>query len=159
MKQLLLKNGEFTTVDDYGFELLQKFKWNKNSRGYVVTYVWDSNTQKSKVIRLHRFLMNPPEDLLVDHIDGNPLNNLRANLRVCTSSQNQMNRNREKTNSSGFKGVSWYNPSKKWHVVIGINGKNKHIGYFNNRIHAARAYDEHAKKLHGQFAKLNFNYE
>jgi len=91
----------------------------------------------------------------VDHTDGNGLNNCRANLRSATQSQNGMNR-RKQGNKSGYKGVSRATNSNRWQARIRVNRKATHIGTFDTRIEAARAYDEAALVLHGEFARLNF---
>lgn len=109
--------------------------------------------------------MKPPADKMVDHIDGNGLNNLRSNLRFATMSQNIANSKVRKDNTTGYKGVSWFVGSKhpngvwkskpSWTARIGINGKRITVGYFATKEEAARAYNKAAIKYHGEFAKLN----
>jgi hypothetical protein len=90
------------------------------------------------------------------HKDGNGLNCQDGNLRVCTSSQNGMNRGKQSDNTSGYKGVTWDKSKGKWQASIKVNQKTIFLGRFNNVIEAAKAYDEGAKKYHGAFARLNF---
>jgi hypothetical protein len=107
---------------------------------------------------MHREILRPPGHLVVDHINHNGLDNRKANLRHATRAQNNFNRLiiiREDS-SSKYKGVSWRKRKKKWRARICINGERKHIGYFKDEIHAAKAYDKAAKKYHGEFASLNF---
>jgi hypothetical protein len=99
--------------------------------------------------------MNAPKGMIVDHINRNGLDNRKANLRLATISENCRNRGIRKGASSKFKGVHWCNTRKKWLVGIKLNGHRKHLGSFDNEIKAAKAYDEAAKKYHGQFATLN----
>jgi len=101
---------------------------------------------------MHREIINPPTDMLVDHIDGNGLNNQKSNLRICNKSQNGMNRR----NNEGrqFKGV--YPVGKKFVARIYIDGENKYIGNYETQAEAARAYDRAAIDLFGRFAKTNF---
>jgi hypothetical protein len=102
-------------------------------------------------IKLHRFVTNAPEDKVVDHRDGNGLNNTRNNLRVCTQAENLQNRNKYSTNKSGHKGVAWYKPYGKWRATIGIKGKQKHLGYFDNiedAIEARRVAEEKYHPFH-----------
>ena len=101
--------------------------------------------------------MGSPEGLQVDHINGDKLFNLRSNLRICTNQQNNRNTKSRKGSSSKYKGVSWDARNKKWisQICIG-NGTHKKIGRFVCEIEAAKAYDELAKKYHGEFAYLNF---
>jgi len=143
----------FTLVDDDMYEEVNKFKWcvflcnHKRYAGRIV---------KKKAILLHRYIMNTPVDKDTDHRDGNTLDNQRSNLRICTSGQNAMNKRKQRNNKSGFKGVSWYEPNKKWRSSIGINGKVKHLGYYTCKIRAAKAYDIAANNLFRKFAKINF---
>nr|WP_269140600.1 HNH endonuclease [Proteus terrae] len=92
----------------------------------------------------------------IDHIDGDKLNNRIENLRICTHNQNQHNQGIRASNKSGYKGVSWMKSVKKWQAQICCNSKVTHLGLYTNKIEAAKAYDEAAKKLHGDFAWLNF---
>ncbi len=104
---------------------------------------------------MHRVIMNPPDDMVVDHIDSNGLNNRRTNLRVCTLLQNSYNRKTIKA-SSQYKGVRWNKRKKRWVSSISPNGKFILIGYFKDELTAAKAYDEKAKEFFGEFAYLNF---
>jgi len=87
----------------------------------------------------------------VDHINGDGLDNTRANLRLATPSQNGANRDMNKSNKSGVKGVSWYKPTSKWVATISINGKRKSLGYFTSLAEAETAYLTAAALHHGEF--------
>jgi hypothetical protein len=91
----------------------------------------------------------------VDHTDLNPSNNKWSNLRKATRSQNLMNKSISNKNTSGFKGVSLFKRDNLWHAQIQINGKNKHIGYYNTPEDAHSAYCTAAKKYHGDFARMS----
>jgi hypothetical protein len=104
---------------------------------------------------MHRVITNAPAGKVVDHIDRNGLNNRRCNLRICSAADNSRN-SVKKGKSSRYKGVSWNKKNKKWFSSIKYNRKFLHIGYFENEIAAAKAYDKMAHKLFGQFAYLNF---
>jgi len=143
-------------VDDADYEAVSQFNWHVKKCGDLVYAhrnlknpdgVWTTQT-------LHKFLI--PEAVFVDHEDRDGLNDQRYNLRPCTRSQNGGNRKRNKNGSSNFKGVGWHIRIKKWAARIGFNSKRIHIGFFNSEEDAARAYDEAAKKYHGEFARLNF---
>jgi hypothetical protein len=96
-----------------------------------------------------------PSDLLVDHIDGDPHNNRLANLRLATSRQNQCNQKTRSDNTSGLKGVSWSEERQKWQTGIQVNGKRIALGRFNTKEEAYAAYCEAARRLHGEFARLD----
>ncbi len=145
------KSGEVTThtiVDDSDFDYISKFRWRLNPMGYATGY-------KNGPIYLHRQLMNPEKGKCIDHINGDGLDNRRSNLRICSTQENSMNRKLSKNNTSGFKGVVWSNRYKKWIAQISFNGKLNHLGSFNDKIDAAKAYNAKAKELFGDFAWLN----
>jgi hypothetical protein len=105
---------------------------------------------------MHRVLLNAPASLHVDHVNGNGLDNQRSNIRLATPGENQHNGRLRKNNSSGFKGVSWVTRDKRWQVSIWLGGKQRALGRFQNLEDAARAYDNAARELFGEFARLNF---
>ncbi len=144
-------NGCRFTADYDDEEIVKKYTWRLDTKGYVYTRAPDS----PKRISFHRLVMGNPEGLKVDHLDGNPLNNKKENLRICTQQQNVMNRIANKNSTSKYKGVSWLSKPGRWAAQIGINGKNILLGTFNCEKTAAIAYNEAAKKYHGEFARLN----
>lgn len=168
MKQIELsgKNGigKFVLVDDENHDHLSKVKWCVHKSG--------STFYARRVIcphvRMHRLIMNAPNGMVVDHIDGNGLNNQKSNLRLATMSQNGANRRPlMKTKSSKYLGVhrtiiKWTlkNGEKRscigWVAQIAINKKGITIGRFKTEEEAAKAYDEAARKYHGDFANPNF---
>lgn len=115
---------------------------------YVVGYPVLNKVKKC--LMFHRASTECPSDLVVDHIDGNGLNNTRANLRLCTRSENLRN-----IHKNTVKGVGWYSRDSKWHAQICFNNKRIFIGYFENKLDAAIAYNNKAKELFGDFANLN----
>ena len=98
--------------------------------------------------------MNCPDGMYVDHINMNPLDNRRENLRVCTNQQNQYNTTKYSNNKSGFKGVSFNKERQKFEAQIRIDGKQKIIGYFDTAEKAHEKYKEYALKHHGDFARF-----
>jgi len=150
-----LNKGQAAIVDTEDYQKLAKFKWwltksHRSKCGYARAKI------NGRSVRMHRYLTNCPKGLVVDHIDGNGLNNTKAKLRICTYSQNACNTPGRSNKTSKYKGVCKANENKKFRAYIGINQKIIHIGYFKNEIEAAKAYDEAAKKYHGEFAYLNF---
>jgi len=105
---------------------------------------------------MHRFIMDPPEGMVVDHRNGNRLDNRRSNLRVCTQKQNTHN-SRPKGKSSRFKGVCYDKARGQWMAPVrSPDGKDIHTGRFDDEVEAAKAHDRLARELHGEFAYLNF---
>jgi len=111
--------------------------------------------KKTTTLFLHRTILSPPKEKVIDHIDHNGLNNKRENLRICTLTQNAANQRKGK-GSSNFKGVYWDKREQKWRGAIRHKGKHLHLGSFNDELEAAKAYDKAAKEFWGEFAKLNF---
>jgi hypothetical protein len=108
-------------------------------------------------IGMHREILDPPAHLIVDHINHNGLDNRKANLRLATCAQNSYNRRQfRKNKSSKYIGVSWKEWTKNWAAIICYKRENIIVGYFKDEIQAAKAYDQAAKKYHGEFASLNF---
>ncbi|MBN2130267.1 MAG: HNH endonuclease, partial [Sedimentisphaerales bacterium] len=104
---------------------------------------------------MHREIMQPPPGMMVDHIDGNSLDNRRRNMRNCTNQQNMQNLAKSPRASGRFKGVYYDKRRRTWYARICHNGKSIHLGTFGTEIEAARAYDKAAMELFGEFACLN----
>ncbi|HGK4602813.1 HNH endonuclease [Yersinia enterocolitica] len=92
----------------------------------------------------------------IDHVDMDKANNKISNLRDSTFTSNMHNRGKNKTNTSGFKGVTWNKKSAKWQASINAKNKWRYLGLFKSKEDAARAYDDAAMEFHGEFARLNF---
>jgi len=106
--------------------------------------------------KLHRLIMNSRPDQEVDHKNMNKTDNRRCNLRFCTRQENICNVGKRKGNyTSNYKGVYWHKLMNKWRAQIQTNGIGTRLGYFDDEIDAARAYNNAAKELHGEFARLN----
>jgi hypothetical protein len=100
---------------------------------------------------MHRELLSAPAGLEVDHINGDKLDNRRANLRLATIGQNRQNAARRKDNTSGVKGVSWKRGENKWRARIVVDGKERHLGLFDRLEDAERAVRTGREALHGAF--------
>lgn len=158
MKQIELTKGQFALVDDEDFEELNQFKWHAivaRDTFYAVRKIY---TNKEKVsTMMHRVILGTTnKKIQIDHKDGNGLNNQKNNLRESTASQNQSNTSYQKNNAFKHKGVGWHKGASKYRARITLNGKEYHLGLFEDIIDAAKAYDEKAKELFGEFAWLNF---
>lgn len=154
MALLVLTKGQSAIVDDNDFEWLSQWKWLLLGE-YAARFVTING--KRKAITLSRVIMNAPDHLEVDHIDGNKMNNQRSNLRLATHAENMRNKAKQSGRSSQFKGVSFYKPDQCWCAYIRINGKHTHIGRFPTEIAAAKAYDVAAQLHYGEFARPNFS--
>lgn len=165
MKCIELTQNRYAIVDDEDFEELSQYKWHyaKGSygrEGYAKRDIYLGGGRKNaklKTIWMHH-IINVPKGMLVDHINGDRLDNRRSNLRICTPSQNQQNRKIQKS-LSGFKGVSFRSRKNCWEVNITINGKAIYIGSSKDKVMAAKMYDKAANNYFGSFARLNFNQE
>ncbi len=145
----------FTLVDDGDFELLSQWKWHIVEDKWNV-YACRTARPSHKHILMHRQIMCCPKGKLIDHVDHDGLNNQRSNLRICTSSQNQMNSKKQADRTSKFKGVTLRNKPTPWLAGCKKDGKRHNLGHFKTEIEAAKAYDKKAKELFGEFARLNF---
>ena len=144
--------GTKILVDEDDFIFLSRYKWKISHTGkkyYAVTTL--SGGQ-----RMHRIIMKAKEGQIIDHINGNGLDNRKENLRFCTNAENIRNKGLTKRNKTGFKGVYWCDTSKKFISSITFENKQRKIGSFDCPFKAARAYDSEAIKLHGEFANINF---
>lgn len=150
MKRCLTKDGKHTFyVDDDDYDETVKYIWTYNNGGYI------TSKRKGKIFRLHRVIMNCPDEMEVDHIDGNMLNNCKSNLRICTHAQNVCNRLPSIGFTSKYKGVAWHSSVGRWQGYINFNKKRTYLGLFVSEKDAALAYNKKAIELHGQYAKLN----
>lgn len=145
-------------VDSDDYERLSKMRWRLEQNGRYAS-VRSKINQVGFVLLMHRFIMNAPEGVKIDHINGNGLDNRKSNLRFASNSQNGQNQIKRKLQRSGYKGVSLH--KGKWRARIvktTDNGKKEehHIGYFPSALAAAHAYDRAAVQMFGQFANLNF---
>jgi hypothetical protein len=135
--------GLFATVDAADYPKLREYKWYAYRRGRKIYAVCQTGR---KTVYMHRMILRPRKGYLVDHIDGNGLNNRRCNLRVCTAAQNRANA--RPCGASGFVGV--YRKGNKWRAGI------TYRGLFDDPVEAAKVRDRKAYELHGPYAYLNF---
>lgn len=153
-KVIITSNGGQAIVDDDMFDELSKYSWNTDPKGYARRRI--QKDRKSFTELMHRRVMRLPAGHgVVDHINRNRLDNRRENLRLCTYSQNSMNRSKPSHNTSGFKGVSQYKGQEKWSAQIGHMGRLIHLGYFDTPELASEAYKRAATVLHGEFACIS----
>lgn len=169
MKTIPLTRGLVAVVDDEDYDFLMQWKWYAaKSWGDKFRAERNLSAEESRVLgkghgirRMHHEVMRVPSGTMLDHVNGDPLNNMRANIRPATRATNGMNRGRQVNNSSGYKGVRlWrhkhYTRTKPWVAQLGQGGRPVYKSYHATAEEAARAYDAAALKYHGEFACINF---
>jgi len=149
VKTVPLTKGKVALVDDCDFESISKYKWHLVKGKYAARGIREGKA--TKAVYMHRLILNAPKEMLVDHRDGDGLNNQRANLRLASRRENARNRPEQKNNKAGLKGVSQV-PSGRWRASIRANRRLIYLGIFETANLAADAYQQAAKAYHGQFA-------
>jgi hypothetical protein len=157
VKEIQLTQGLVALVDDGDYEAASQFRWYAHRQKRFNVYAKraepdPSGQRRQRGVSMHCWLMGATG---VDHIDGNGLNNQRANLRVATAKQNAANA-RARLGSSRYKGVYWHAARGLWIANIRIAGRQIWIGRYGDESAAARAYDDRAREVFGEFAALNF---
>ena len=160
MRVAIGNTGFFATIDDEDAERVGHYKcWELvRTRRAGVFYACarpKSGGVRGAMVLMHRLVVNYAGPLDVDHINGDGLDNRRANLRVATRSQNLAN-GRKRKSASGFKGVCADSDGRHWKGQITVGGRNKYLGYFSSAREAAMAYDRAARAAFGEFAVTNF---
>ena len=143
--------GEPFFIDLDDFDKVKIITWHRNNEGYIYGKL------KRKNISLHRYVMNCPDNMTVDHIHGALTRNdcRKNNLRIATRSQNGMNKGLRIINTSGITGVSWHNLSQKWRARIMVNGKEIYLGLFTNFNDAVEARKKAEEKYFGEWSYDN----
>lgn len=147
----------FALVDEADAHLVSGITWHLSQRDSRL-YARSSKRSGAKVThpRMHHLILPPAPGMVIDHINGDGLDNRRANLRHVTSSGNGHNKGASPRNTSGFRGVSWMARRKMWRAYATVAGKRQHLGYFRDAEAAARAVDDHVRRELGGVASTNF---
>lgn len=153
MKRIPLRGRDGTVrahalVDDEDYDALAVFTWHLSVRGYAAR---STPRPSRRTVLMHRQLL--PDAAIVDHANGDRLDNRRINLRACTISQNNCNRGPYARNRSGIKGVSYCKQTGRWRATVSIDGRMKQLGRFHSPEEAAAAYAAAATRLQGEFAR------
>ncbi len=150
-----LTQGKVAVIDALDAETVSEYNWHAKQNGKRLYAFARTVGPSGKVhdIQMHRLLMGEPDNMDIDHVDGDGLNNRRNNLRLATKSENGRNRGANVTNTSGFKGVSWHKAAGRWLAQITVKRKNKYLGLYNTPEEAHAAYCDASKKYHGEFGR------
>jgi hypothetical protein len=159
MESMVIKIKEYDVlISECDYERVIAHKWflafpfpDKKDGPY---FAYRTSRPERKKILLHRFIVNCPHGYCVDHVNCNTLDNRRSNLRICTQAENRFNSRKSKSNTSGYKGVSWCKNTKKWRAQIKLNGKQINIGRFDDPEEAYEAYVAASQKYHGEYGRL-----
>jgi len=155
-KIIKLNKNLVTIVDEEDFDMLNQFVWTatgKNGVYYATRHIYIDGKRKSQ--KMHRLILGNPSSI-IDHRNRNTLHNYKSNLRVCNNQENSRNSKPLKNSFSQYKGVFKSDTNKKYKSAIRVGNKTYFLGYFDDEIKAAKAYDLKAKELFGEFAYLNF---
>lgn len=155
MKHIPLTKGYVAKVDDADFAWLSQWHWHARvCRKSGNVYAARSETvapKRERTVLMHRLLISAPDGMLTDHLDGDGLNNQRANLRAVTRSGNMRNKSLHKNNKSGRAGVHWHSRDGRWRAKISVNGRQVDLGSFPDLSDAIAARSA-AEKQHGYHA-------
>jgi hypothetical protein len=159
VKELPLTKGYVALVDDEDFERVNAFRWSAMIVGHHADgspKVYAHRKEARKTSYLHRFILDALKGVYVDHKNGDGLDNRRANLRICTQSQNIGNSRMSSANTTGYKGVYLVKASGRYSAKIGHRNRSCYLGIYSDPAFAAHVYDAAARHFFGQFALTNF---
>ena len=151
-----LTKGKFAIVDAAVVPLLASRHWcASETRGkfYASTSEYVDGTKRQRTVFLHRLLLSPAENEVVDHIDGDGLNNRLSNLRLASYQENNRNRRRSGANTSGYKGVSYSARHGRWLAKIKVDNRTKQLGVFVSPEDAHAAYARASREVFGEFGR------
>lgn len=152
-----LTKGKFAKIDKEDYELIKNSKWSirlwSSGKECVVANINNVGT------RIHRAIMNAPKGIVVDHINGDTLDNRKRNLRLCSSQENEHNSKVNKDNRSGYKGVTYMKKTNKYVARLTINNKVHYLGYFNTAEEAYEAFKKASLELHGEYSVFKGQYK
>lgn len=148
-KYIELTQGHRALVDDADFDRLSQFSWHYD-RGYAARTIHGIGIEY-----MHRMVNRTLKGFETDHINRDKLDNRCENLRTCDTSQNHLNNPIRTDNTSGHKGVVWHKRNQRWQAQLGIHGKYKYLGQYEQLEDAVKAYAQAAKRYYGEFANVS----
>jgi hypothetical protein len=153
MDSVIIKIGDFDVcISKYDYERVSALKWHSHHGSELQYFVHSINKPLQEVL-LHRFIMNAEKGTIVDHINGNTLDNRRENLRVCSHSENMRNSKKRSGGKCPYKGVYFNKRANKWNPQIKLDGKSISLGYYLTAEEARDAYIAASRKYHGDFGR------
>jgi len=158
MTEITLSKGKVALIDDEDLELVSARSWNFDR--YARANVWNKELKKYEVKYMHRVIANAPKGMDVDHINGDKLDNRRANLRVCTRSENLHNLTKKAYSGSGLRGA--YREKNRgagcrWFSAISVKGRVIRLGRFDTAEEAHEAYKEAHKEHYPHIEQHKFD--
>lgn len=144
--EVYTRKGQAFWIDAKDAEKVLRYTWCLSKTGYLVANIGN------KVTKIHRYLLGCKQGEVVDHIDGNPLNNIRKNLRICTQKQNMQNNKLSKNNTSGYPGVGLIKKTGKFRARIMVDRKEILLGYYSALEEAVEARKRAERKYYKEFA-------
>jgi hypothetical protein len=154
--EIPLTQGKVALVDDEDAHLAE-FKWHacRIKRNWYAYRNVRLPSGRGTTQKMHRVILDPGHGRQVDHVNGDGLDNRRANLRPATNAENTRCGRMRSSNTSGYRGVVWAKWAGRWRAQITVDGRLISLGYFADPVDAARAYDAAAVKHFGAFARPN----
>lgn len=156
---ITLTQGKKAIIDDSDYDIVKGYTWHvyKSTSGKYYASTNRSRKLGKYQIKMHRLILglDKGDGLIADHINGDTLDNRRCNLRITTVRGNNMNKRQQSNGSTPYKGVHKHSQYNKHVAQIKSGNTRVHIGVFDTPEKAALAYNEHAIKLHGEYAWLN----
>lgn len=150
MRHIPLSQGKFAIIDEADFPEISSYKWYFH-QGRAVRKPKTIDKKRTGFIWMHREIAKPDDDKVIDHINGNTLDNRRENLRICTRSQNQWNKSPRIKSFTRMKNIHWKKEKKRYAVRFQKFGKKIEFGYFKNLEEAIKVRNDAVLSVHEGF--------
>jgi len=158
-----LNHGKFALIDAEDLPRVAPYRWHATHDADTGRWYAERGERLGKgkgarvrTVRMHRAILDAPPGMEVRHRNGDGLDNRKANLVLCTRAQRNTTNRLFRSNTSGYRGVSWFAPAGRWRAKLRHGGTQLHLGYYATAEEGARAYDAKAAELFGVYAYQNF---